>query len=261
MYLNLLYFCSTIFWIILLCGCENNNIDIDINSDTVNIALDTLMPKPIAILINRDTIATPEKKDTTPDAPKINSFAPTIVESAKKTTLFKYDKWLKSDRSTYMKLHPGRISEYDKTIKKFARRYGFDWRLIAAQIYTESNFKNEAQSHVGAKGLMQVMPGTAKFMGFSPESMIKPEINIMAGCMYDQRMYNLWGRQTDDNEHRLAFALASYNAGRARVLKSYDSKTGKITWPEVHSSLPQETQNYVHKIFIKYQYYQKKALP
>lgn len=250
---------SLLFQLIIYNGCENTG-----NSEKPEVPVilkDTTHIKQTIMIQNRDTISKEKTEEKLPDAPKINSKAPSILKTAYNNSHFNSQKWLKSDRSDYMMLHPGKISEYDKTIKKYARRYGFDWRLIAAQIYTESNFRNEAQSHVGAKGLMQIMPGTAKFMGFSPESMVKPDINIMAGCMYDQRMYSLWGRQTSDDEHRLAFALASYNAGRGRVLKSYDSDSGKTTWNVVHPELPEETQNYVHKIFLKYEYYQKKALP
>lgn len=245
-----------IFLIMYALGCEKNAMSEIKNED---VKQDTLTTLKIDTVKKKDTIEVKEEEMS--NAIKVNSSAPSIVKSAYENDLFNSKKWLESDRSNYMKLHPGRISEYDRVIKKFARRYGFDWRLIAAQIYTESNFKNDAQSHVGAKGLMQIMPSTAKFMGFSPESMVKPELNIMAGCMYNQRMYNLWGRQTKNEEHRLAFALASYNAGRGRVLKSYDTESGKITWQIVHPELPHETQNYVHKIFLKYQYYLKKALP
>ena len=117
-----------------------------------------------------------------------------VLVSAKKNKLFNAKKWLKSDRTYRNQLNPRKISDYDPIIKKMARRYGFDWRLIAAQIYAESNFRNEAKSHVGAIGLMQVMPNTAKFMGFKPETMLDAKTNIAVGCMYDQRMYSLWGK-------------------------------------------------------------------
>lgn len=239
-------------------GCESNYNDS--TNVIVNNNIDTLTEFDSKKVELKANIEVEEKKEEVL-TPEINSSAPTILKSARKNSLFDSQKWLDSDRSKYMALHPGRVSEYDKLIKKFARRYGFDWRLIAAQIYAESNFKNDAKSHVGASGLMQIMPATAKFMGYSAEKMIKPEVNIMVGCMYDQRMYNLWGRQTKNEEQRLAFALASYNAGRGRVLKSYDTKSGKTTWNLVHPELPHETQSYVHKIFLKYQYYKKKALP
>ena len=54
------------------------------------------------------------------------------------------------------------LLKYKPIIKKYSKRYGFDWRLIAAQIMQESRFREEARSHVGARGLMQIMPRTAR---------------------------------------------------------------------------------------------------
>ncbi len=183
-----------------------------------------------------------------------------ILYMAQQNKLFNSKRWLKSDYDFFNRSNPRKISQYDRVIKKTARRYGFDWRLISAQIYTESNFKNKAKSYVGATGLMQIMPSTAKFMGFDPSTMINPETNIAVGCMYNQRMYNLWGKQTKDY-NRLAFAIASYNAGRGRILKSYNTKDSLTTWKKVHKSLPEETQSYVHKIYLKNNFYKKHVLP
>ena len=60
----------------------------------------------------------------------------------------------------------GRLSPYDDLIKRYAIRYGLDWRLMAAQAYQESRFDPKAQSWVGAQGLFQVMPATGKSLGF-----------------------------------------------------------------------------------------------
>ena len=213
--------------------------------------------------VSKDTV-----KKATKDPASILKLKKKVIEkgknpvllSARGNTHFNYQKWLQSDFALLSKPYSLKISDYDKTIKKIARRYGFDWRLIAAQIYVESNFKSEAQSRVGAIGLMQVMPRTARFMGYDPSSVISPEINISVGCMYNQRMYSLWGKQTKDY-NRLAFALASYNAGRGRVLKSYSTKDKRTTWESVYPLLPEETQLYVHKIYLKHDFYKKHLLP
>lgn len=183
-----------------------------------------------------------------------------IYSLSENNKLFDSKKWLESDNEFFRRKKPNQISEFDPIIKKFARRYGFDWRLIAAQIYTESNFKVKSKSRVGATGLMQIMPNTAKYLGYDPHSMINPQINISVGCMYDQRLYSLWGKQTKDH-NRLALALASYNAGRGRVLKSYSTKDSITTWADIHSLLPKETQSYVHKIYLKHEFYKKYFLP
>lgn len=145
-----------------------------------------------------------------------------------------------------------RISKYDPIVKKYARRYGFDWRLISAQIYAESNFRNTAKSGVGALGLMQIMPSTAKHHGVNPDLLLKPEHNIRLGCYYNRWLYALW--KDKKGKERLAFTFASYNAGRGRVLRT-QSKVGSKKFKLVKPALPKETQNYVEKIFRKYHTY------
>jgi membrane-bound lytic murein transglycosylase F len=184
-----------------------------------------------------------------------------VLRNAYASAAFDPRQWLKSDRAFLGRPHPGRISKYDRIIKKMARRYGFDWRLIAAQIYAESNFRNQSRSHAGAVGLMQVLPSTAEFMGTDPNALLTPEVNIAVGCMYDQRMYSLWGRQTKDRHQRLAFALASYNAGRGRVLRSWRKADSARVWSAIHPALPEETQSYVHKIYLKWNQYRNHVIP
>lgn len=184
-----------------------------------------------------------------------------VLASARTNALFDVEKWLESDYRFLRRTNPRRISKYDRTIKKMARRYGFDWRLIAAQIFTESTFRSVATSGAGAVGLMQVLPNTAKFMGTDPDDLLTPEVNIAVGCLYNQRLYSLWRRQTEDKTQRLAFALASYNAGRGRVLRSYSTKDSLVTWTAVHPRLPEETQNYVHKIYLKHDQYKRHVIP
>lgn len=107
-----------------------------------------------------------------------------------------------------------RLSPYDDLAKRYADRYGFDWRLIVAQMYEESRFKPGAVSSSGARGLMQVLPRTARAMGFP--RLDRPELGIHAGVKY-------LDRQRDRFEDTLAiadrtwFALAAYHAGYERV--------------------------------------------
>lgn len=107
----------------------------------------------------------------------------------------------------------GAISAYDGTIKDAARRYGFDWPFIAAVIHQESRFKPRARSRPGAKGLMQLMPRTAREMGCSDP--YDPVQNIEAGTRY-----LAWTRERFPElarDERLAFTMAAYNAGIGHV--------------------------------------------
>ena len=108
----------------------------------------------------------------------------------------------------------GGLSPYDDAMRKYADKYGFDWRLIAAQMYQESRFDPEAQSFAGAQGLLQVMPRTAKFMGFSKIS--RPEEGIHAGVKYMDWVRNRF-EPTLPFAERMWFTLAAYNAGHGHV--------------------------------------------
>ena len=108
----------------------------------------------------------------------------------------------------------GIISPYDELVRKYSREFAFDWRLVAAQMYQESRFDPNARSWVGAVGLMQVMPKTAKQFGFA--DVRPPEVGIHAGIQY-----LAWTRNRFDAElpigDRTWFALAAYNAGQGHV--------------------------------------------
>ncbi len=108
----------------------------------------------------------------------------------------------------------GQISPYDELVRKYSDRYGFDWRLVTAQMYQESKFDPGAKSHIGARGLMQLMPRTAKEMGVKDIS--DPASSIRGGVKYLD-----WLRDRFDADlaisDRLWFTLAAYNAGAGHV--------------------------------------------
>ncbi len=109
----------------------------------------------------------------------------------------------------------GRLSPYDELVKKYAQQYGQDWRLITAQMYQESKFDPEATSWVGARGLMQIMPGTGHELGFT--DLHDPEKNIHAGVKYMYQLLNRFDSKIPMDE-RMRFALAAYNVGYGHVL-------------------------------------------
>lgn len=131
-----------------------------------------------------------------------------------------YNKYFKSRRantarvkSEFFSKAGGKISPYDEIIKQYADSIGWDWRLLAAQIYQESRFKPSTRSWAGAVGLMQVLPTTAEEMGYC--SIEKPELNIQAGVAYIKYLSKFWEDIPEDE--RIKFVLASYNAGPGHV--------------------------------------------
>ena len=110
------------------------------------------------------------------------------------------------------------ITHYKPIIKKYAKRYGFDYRLIIAQIVQESGFKMHARSRVGARGLMQIMPGTARELSRELDIeyiMMTPRENIAAGIYHLYKQYSYF--PDAPKEDRTKLALASYNCGAGRV--------------------------------------------
>lgn len=195
-----------------------------------------------------------EKADSFPQSAKVSSTSDSTTKEA-------HGKNSKSNWRQYLNhitvMRPGRISRYDRIIKKYSWRYGFDWRLIAAQVYAESRFNEKAHSYVGALGLMQIMPGTAKHLGTHPKLLLKPEINIALGCLYDRRLYNIWKEEKGND--RLAFTFASYNAGHKRVLRAQKRTRHPDRWNSIKRHLPGQTRHYVFKIFKTYDTYKKIA--
>lgn len=95
------------------------------------------------------------------------------------------------------------------------------WSLAHGIARQESSFDRYAMSPVGARGMMQLMPGTAREqagklgLGYDPSRLTEPNYNIMLGSAYFQRMLNMW----DGN---VPLAVASYNAGAGNVRKWID---------------------------------------
>ena len=108
------------------------------------------------------------------------------------------------------------LSPYDANLKELGLAHGFDWRLLVAQTYQESEFKPDRTSFAGARGLLQVMPRTAKQLGVDPDDLFEPVVGLQAGVRY-----LAWCRErfeaTLPLSERTWFALAAYNAGPGHV--------------------------------------------
>lgn len=111
----------------------------------------------------------------------------------------------------------GQISKYDDLIKKYAAKIGWDWRLLAAQIYRESKFDQNTKSWRGATGLMQLMPATAKSYGVNTSELKQPERNLEAGTLHLKALEDHWKTVLTDSMEILKFTLGSYNVGQGHV--------------------------------------------
>jgi len=100
--------------------------------------------------------------------------------------------------------------------KKYGSQYSVDWLLMAAQGYQESQLNQQARSRVGAIGVMQVMPATAKDLKVGDITQTEP--NIHAGVKYMRWMIDqYYAREPMTQLDKALFAFASYNAGAGRI--------------------------------------------
>lgn len=110
------------------------------------------------------------------------------------------------------------LSPFDEVVRSEVQGVAdgaFDWRLVVAQMYQESGFDPESSSYAGARGLLQVLPRTAREVGADPNLLHEPQNNIRAGVRY---LEWTWNRFPDlAPGPRLWFALAAYNAGAGHV--------------------------------------------
>jgi hypothetical protein len=120
---------------------------------------------------------------------------------------------------------------YGELIHEKSVKYGVDPVLVAAVIEQESRFKSRARSHVGAKGLMQLMPRTGRWMG--ARNLYDPEQNVDAGVKYIKYLNKRF-------KGNVKMTIAAYNGGEGNVKR--------------YGGIPpfRETRQYVKKVMKNY---------
>ena len=143
--------------------------------------------------------------------------------------------------------------KYDRHFKKYSKRYFgpfFNWHWFKAQAIAESGLDNRAKSHVGAVGLMQIMPSTFEEIAKQNPHFTEPgdpRWNIAAGIYYDRTLYRKFRKSS--TQDKLYKTFASYNAGYGRVLYA-EKRAGDMaySWKHIVPYLPKETRDYVERI-------------
>jgi len=144
--------------------------------------------------------------------------------------------------------------------RKYGEQYGFDPLMLAAQGYQESQLNQKAKSQVGAVGIMQLMPATAKELKVGDITLAEP--NIHAGAKYmDQLMTKYFPDAKFGEMDRSFFAFASYNAGPGKIARMREEAQKRGLDPNVWlnnvelvtaEKIGIETTTYVRNIFKYY---------
>ncbi|HUR60241.1 MAG TPA: lytic transglycosylase domain-containing protein [Opitutaceae bacterium] len=170
----------------------------------------------------------------TPKSPK----APTPRSVAPTPPVPHYDLWLARVRGRPV---PARAAALMPTLRAAFIAEGVPPELVWLA-EAESSFNPDARSPVGAKGLFQFMPETARSLGLStvlPDDRTNPEKSARAAARYLRALHGKFGNW--------ALVLAAYNAGEGRVRRTLTAK-GADTFTGIASALPAETRMYVPKV-------------
>jgi soluble lytic murein transglycosylase-like protein len=149
--------------------------------------------------------------------------------------------------------------KYGDEIEEHAKERGLDPNFVRALILQESYYNPQAKSRVGATGLMQLMPPTAKehaarlHIPFAASRLESPDVNISLGTYHLKMLVNMFGGNT-------YLATAAYNAGQGNVLKWRRAAPKKPT-DELLESIPfPETRNYVKRVTMLKSAYERLTL-
>lgn len=221
-----------------------------INGEEIYFKLDKNfdIPKP-----NINFNAESSKEDFDPSLPK--SEPPDSVKYFIKESALDISKGLNSFEDFNINSYED-IKYLDLVIKN-SKEQNFDLELALAIIKKESNFNPKLKSYVGAVGLMQLLPDTAKWLGLKDTSKLTdPDTNIKYGIKYLRYLFSVFSQKLDisniskEEIERIDIlkAIAAYNAGPGNV-KKYDKSP--------YNGIPPfpETKNYVKKVpyyFIKF---------
>lgn len=156
-----------------------------------------------------------------------------------------------------------RFEELRVLFQKYGTQYNFDPLMLAAQGYQESQLNQNAKSHVGAIGVMQVMPATGAELKVGDIRVT--EANIHAGTKYMDQLMTRYFKDADfDAANRSLFAFAAYNAGPGNIAKMRKEAAKRGLNPDkwfnnvemvTAEKIGIETTTYVRNIFKYYTSY------
>ncbi|WP_159871814.1 MULTISPECIES: lytic transglycosylase F [unclassified Raoultella] len=172
------------------------------------------------VLRDDGSIAWAVRKDSPQLLASLNQFVKTNRQGSRlgNTILLRYLKDAKYVKNAAAQKERQKFLAMVDIFRKYGDRYDVDWLLMAAQGYQESRLNQSVRSHVGAIGVMQVMPRTGKELKVGDISKLDP--NIHAGVKYMRWMIDqYYGDEPMTQLDKALFSFAAYNAGPARIAR------------------------------------------
>ena len=152
-------------------------------------------------------------------ADSINAWINTDITRGQQARLLKrYFELSKNEPGSGYVSTAGRVSPFDELFRSAAQEYDWDWKLLASQAYVESKFDSTAVSWAGARGLMQIMPRTARGYGQTAKTVMNKETAIDTSLRLLRDLDRSLLPYVPDDDERKKFVIASYNSGLAHVL-------------------------------------------
>ena len=158
------------------------------------------------------------------NSPQLAAVVNEFLHTAKKGTLLGnilFKRYLKENKWARNSLSPEEIKKFQEVVdlfKTYSDRYGFDYLMTAALAYQESRLDHNQRSHVGAVGIMQLLPTTAADKNVGIPDINELEKNIHAGHKYLRFLQDRYFNDPQiDTLNRYLFSFAAYNAGPAKV--------------------------------------------
>ena len=141
------------------------------------------------------------------------------TRNAQATLLKRYFELSKNSRQYVgLTFSNGKASPFDDIFRRHCKGTGWDWRLVAALGWTESMFDASVVSWAGARGMMQLMPGTARAYGLSPEQLTDNNISVEVAVKILRDLDRSLATTVKNRHERAKFVMGAYNSGLAHIL-------------------------------------------
>lgn len=155
----------------------------------------------------------------------------------------------------------GDISPYDELFKTYAGHISYPWQLLAAIAFVESRFNPRVVSWAGARGIMQIMPSTARSYGFDTSTLEDPEVSVKAAVRELAALEKYFSKSVPDSRERMRFMLAAYNGGIAHIIDAMNlakkfGKNPQVWYGNVEEALKwKSNERYYNDPVCKYGYF------